>query len=63
MLILRQMRKSCPMEEKRDIQNMSWGIERVNLHSGDHIFVSEKHECSVVQRVTQKKTSFRSLCR
>ncbi len=54
-LILRKMRKICPMEEKQDIQNLSWGIERVNLHSPDHIFVSEKHERSVATVPNKKK--------
>ncbi len=56
MLILRKMRKICPVEEMQDIQNLSWGIERGNLHSPDHIFVSEKHECSVAT-VHNKKNS------
>ncbi len=43
------------MEEKQDIQNLSWGIERVNLHSPDHIFVSEKHERSVATVPNKKK--------
>ncbi len=43
------------MEEKQDIQNLSWGIERVNHHSPDHIFVSTKHERSVATVRNQKK--------
>ncbi len=43
------------MEEKRDIQNLSWRIERVNLHSPGHIFSPEKHECSVATVCNQKK--------
>ncbi len=43
------------MEEKQDIQNLSWGIERVNLHSPHHIFVSEKHERSVATVRNKKK--------
>ncbi len=46
------------MEEKQDIQNLSCGIERVNLQSPDHIFVSEKHERSVVTVRSQKKKYF-----
>ncbi len=58
MLILRKMKKICPMEEKQDIQNLSWGIEGVNLHSRDHIFVSEKHERSVATVPNKKKKYF-----
>ncbi len=43
------------MDEKQDIQNLSWGIERVNLHSADHIFVSVKHERSVAGVRNNKK--------
>ncbi len=63
MLILKKMRKSCPMEEKKNIQNLSWGIERVDLHAPDHIFISEKHERSVATVRNKKNNSFRSLCR
>ncbi len=52
------------MEKKQDIQNLSWGIGRVNLHSPDHIFGSEKHERSVATVPNEKKKNlFRSLCR
>ncbi len=43
------------MEEKQDIQNLSWGTEKLNLHSPDHFFVSEKHECSVATVRNKKK--------
>ncbi len=40
--------KWCP-------QNLSWGIERVNLRSSDRIFVFEKHERSVATVSNKKK--------
>ncbi len=43
------------MEEKQDIQNLAWEIERVNLHSPDYIFISEKHERSVATVRNKKK--------
>ncbi len=46
------------MEEKQDIKNLSWGIERVNLHSPDHIFVSKKHERSFATVSNKKKKYF-----
>ncbi len=51
------------MEEKQDIQNLSWGIERVNLHSPDHTFVSEKHEHSVATVPNKKKILHLGHCR